>query len=407
MCGITAISRAAASSIGDPARFMRLAALAIESRGPDATGFGWVRPTQNEQGQRAFYWKEPLPAFECVNDCRLPRDIVVAIGHTRWATQGDKSRSENNHPVVDDGIMLVHNGIIRNDDEIYSWLGDDYIIPKAQVDTAAIAALFANLDTVGAAHAVEVMPLIKGDAALAWIDSSDYDVLHLARHSDRPMHLGWTRRGDLVMSSTKESLQHLAAMANIKLRNIRAVEEGTYLKVYQGEIVEELRFEVPKRTVTTYGGGNRSSYNSSLNDAKRQGGNHYGHYEAGKWVSHGKWEGNVFAINDDGRAWSLAQAQAEVTTGGEIIELAEVVDSTVTTTQAICAAELVDDPRPTDEELLEMSPYKALLWIYAIEHEVTRSEVYESDEMWVDYITWREAFLDEEEQQLVGYGRSE
>lgn len=256
MCGITAISRARpTSSIHDPAHFMKIAALAIEPRGTDATGFGWVNETlQPGAANRTWYWKTPARAREAIRSAPLDSDMVVAIGHTRAATQGNKANNVNNHPVVDNGIILVHNGIIYNDRTLYrELLGADFV-PPAEVDSQVAATLLAKREEIGAYHPTDILGLIRGSAALAWIEVNKPDELHLARCAERPLTIGWTRKGDLVMSSTPETLANASAWANIRVRRVEEVAEGTYLRIAAGEIVERTSFELPKTTTYNYGG---------------------------------------------------------------------------------------------------------------------------------------------------------
>lgn len=239
MCGITAFSRAVErSSIFAPGRFMQAALLAIENRGTDATGYAYMNADS-----KGWYWKKAVAAHEAAFSAPFPgREAQTAIGHTRWATQGSKHKPENNHPVIDDGVMLVHNGIITNDKEIYRWLDPDYP-PKAEVDTAAFAALLAHPEEVFADHPTDLLAMVAGSAAFAWIMTEEPEALHLARTTnERPLTIGWTRLGDLVMSSTPTTLADLSGMSGIRIRKFREVGEGTYLKVIGGEIVEEQSF---------------------------------------------------------------------------------------------------------------------------------------------------------------------
>jgi glutamine phosphoribosylpyrophosphate amidotransferase len=246
MCGITGISRVdERSSINDPRSFMRLAALAIEQRGKHATGFGWTRREGVDDQPMTWYWKRPGPAHERAREAPLEANIATAIGHTRYATQGDVKDNRNNHPVVDGGIVLVHNGIIHNHEKLYDRF-DEFHVPTADVDSQVVATLLANLDEMGLDHPVELLKLIEGSAALAWLDTADTASLHLARLTQRPLTIGWTRRNDLVMSSTPETMANLASWSNTRIRDIEEVAEGTYLRVVEGEIVEIGCFE-PKR----------------------------------------------------------------------------------------------------------------------------------------------------------------
>src|SRR5690606_30851330 len=97
-----------------------------------------------------------------------------------------KAYSRNNHPVVEDGIMLVHNGIISNEHELYGYLGAEYV-PPAEVDSQSIAAALANPEAYGCEHPAEVLEYVNGSYAVAWIDMENPQVLHLARGSGSPM----------------------------------------------------------------------------------------------------------------------------------------------------------------------------------------------------------------------------
>lgn len=240
MCGVTAMSRATkGTSILDGRQFLRAALTAIEVRGEHATGAAWGDPKDGHP----YYWKEQGRARTVVQQAPFPVGMRTAIGHTRYATKGSPKKDDNNHPVLAPGIVLVHNGRVDNDDAIFGATG---IHRQGEVDSEALAALLASPEVFGADHPADLLTLVQGVAAVAWLNVGEPDVLHLARLAVRPMTLGWTRRGDLVMSSTPQTLRHTGQLTGVRLERIEQVAEGTYLRVEAGVITERRRFPVER-----------------------------------------------------------------------------------------------------------------------------------------------------------------
>ena len=110
--------------------------LAAQERGVDAAGLMVIQPGQVQVLKAGCPARHLLsgPAARDLLDSITPETIGV-IGHTRSATRGTPEDDDNNHPLIDSGICLVHNGVINNWAELDHRYGS-----LADVDSASLLA---------------------------------------------------------------------------------------------------------------------------------------------------------------------------------------------------------------------------------------------------------------------------
>ena len=92
------------------------------------------------------------------------------IGHTRWATHGQKNDT-NSHPHLsfDEVFAIVHNGIIENYFELKLFLEKKNIYSKSETDTEIIANLlsyFYSLENEIIKTIKKTISLLEGTYAL-------------------------------------------------------------------------------------------------------------------------------------------------------------------------------------------------------------------------------------------------
>jgi glucosamine--fructose-6-phosphate aminotransferase (isomerizing) len=98
-----------------------------ESRGQDASGIlSWVDGKElvlKSPSRVANILKSDAYSNLTSTLNSISNQPVVLVGHTRMVTNGDRTRSENNQPVLMPNLAIFHNGIIVNEDSISTQLG--------------------------------------------------------------------------------------------------------------------------------------------------------------------------------------------------------------------------------------------------------------------------------------------
>lgn len=132
--------------------------------------------------------------------------LMSIIGHCRMPTKGSVANNLNNHPVVIDNIIGVHNGHIGNDDELFESFRK-VITRKAQVDTEIIFQLISHFTQSPKSRTVDAIqtaaPYLLGSYACGMQNTRHPFNLYLFRHSNPIKILFYPKMG-LVFFATRE-----------------------------------------------------------------------------------------------------------------------------------------------------------------------------------------------------------
>lgn len=123
---------------------------------------------------------------------------TCGIGHTRWATHGGVSDT-NAHPHRFGDVILVHNGIIENYDE----LKDHFMLHKelkSETDTEVVAGVLNRIYKGNPHEAIkETVKYLKGTFALVIIFDDQPDVIYAIRNVS-PIVAAYTGDGTMLAS---------------------------------------------------------------------------------------------------------------------------------------------------------------------------------------------------------------
>jgi glucosamine 6-phosphate synthetase-like amidotransferase/phosphosugar isomerase protein len=233
MCGIAGYSVSAESPVDRTLAAQALFA-AIAERGSDAVGYAYRAPAAS-----IAVHKQRTGASELLEAVAIPDDATEALLHVRDYTKGHPSLAANNHPIRHGAVVGVHNGVIANDEEIFSRHGFQRAEPGMTVDSEAIFALVEAADDRRAA-----LEELYGSLATAWLDDRIPGATFVARGLGRPLWIGEAAK-EVVFASTEEALDLVERYARLTLSK-RELPEGGALRLENGRVVASVSFEVDR-----------------------------------------------------------------------------------------------------------------------------------------------------------------
>jgi glutamine---fructose-6-phosphate transaminase (isomerizing) len=224
LCGIAGYSLAPDSRVQRTVAARALLA-GIAERGADAVGYA-----HRGAGAGVTVHKQRSGATALLERISVPADATQLLVHVRDYTKGHPSLAANNHPIRHGAVVGVHNGIIGNDDELFTRHGITRAEPGMTVDSEIIFALAQR----SRGRTAEAMQQLYGSMAAAWLDEGRRELV-LTRGMGRPL---WLAEGkhELFFASTRLALELVESYTGVKLRKSH-LAEGTVVAVEYGSLV--------------------------------------------------------------------------------------------------------------------------------------------------------------------------
>jgi glucosamine 6-phosphate synthetase-like amidotransferase/phosphosugar isomerase protein len=237
MCGLFGMVRSPFAD--DPGRasdvFVTLGMLA-EERGTDSAGLallgawpglgGWPSlggpsggcRVVKGRGRFSETWR---PAYVPELD-RSP----VAIGHTRWATQGSPLEPRNASPMAVRDVVATHNGDIDAVD-----LRSRFALPPASgtTDSEPLFQLLAGCR--GPADVTAVLEAVVGRVARAWVHRDRPTEVHLARGALSPLTVAVDTDQNIYWASNPRWFRDAERHTRVEFAGVVMLREGTYVKI--------------------------------------------------------------------------------------------------------------------------------------------------------------------------------
>lgn len=211
----------------------------LEYRGYDSAGM----TVFTKDGPQTVKTSGRVEELERKSDFLRDKEAFCGIGHTRWATHG-KPTERNCHPHGTDAVMVVHNGIIENYEELKKEFTEDSFY--SDTDTEVIAKLIDReyAKTHDALLSViNTSKKLTGAYALGIVFTDIKDTVFALR-KDSPLLIGIGNGGMFIASD-------VSAFSSYTDRYIR-LEDGCAARITKNDVevfgIDGLKKEIQEET---------------------------------------------------------------------------------------------------------------------------------------------------------------
>lgn len=233
MCGIFGIvARNNKYEAADSLRVFEQIAKYSQDRGKDSSGVVF----RDNTTRRIKILKGALPITNLLksNEYKSTAQIIksnrdhfeesmfVALGHARLVTNGSQLFDDNNQPILKNGTIVIHNGIIVNAEEL--WDENSELKKEFQIDTEIIADLYrkqvdkCNNVVLASRYALKTL---NGTYSLALL-TNNHDNLLLATNNGS-LYFITDYSSFLVFASEKYFIERLTAHQSLKAFSMPSV----------------------------------------------------------------------------------------------------------------------------------------------------------------------------------------
>ncbi len=172
-------------------------------------------------------------------------DELIAFGHTRWATHGEVCL-ENCHPHVSENnsVVLVHNGVIENYEELKSKTGKKFL---SETDSEVIANYLEYLVESGMQIEGAIQKFMEdahGSYSLAVSFSSNREVVYAIRNKT-PLLIGVGEGFNIIASDALAVFDYTKEVLELDdLEYAILKDDSVVLKKSDGKIVDREKYTV-------------------------------------------------------------------------------------------------------------------------------------------------------------------
>jgi glutamine---fructose-6-phosphate transaminase (isomerizing) len=193
-----------------------------EIRGKDSSGIAMM----DEKLKEIQVVKGPVPistllrnkkvkeGFNNILDNYNKGENLVMLGHSRLVTNGSQLIPENNQPVIKDGIVGIHNGIVVNVDDIFK--NNQAIKREFEIDTEVLLSLIRfhlkdNRSTIEAVS--DAFKAIYGTVSSVFLFNDRNEIVLITNNGS--LYIATNYEDFLVFASEKNILKTLLNKINI------------------------------------------------------------------------------------------------------------------------------------------------------------------------------------------------
>jgi len=192
----------------------------LEYRGYDSAGLAVIQGSQIEVRRDVGKLSKLVDLVS-----EIPVSGHVGIGHTRWATHGEPS-ARNAHPHIgmSGDVVVVHNGIVENYQELRSELSEEGVIFNSDTDTEVIVQLVERYQSTGIGlveAAKKALQLLKGAHGIVLMSSLEPEKIVAARIGNAGgVVIGMGEHEMFIASDLPAILEHTRKVVFLESRQI-------------------------------------------------------------------------------------------------------------------------------------------------------------------------------------------